>query len=162
MHNNLGGTYIIWLSLLVGSVLAILPLPDGLALFRPAWLPLIFLFWQMTYPDRFGLLFAWILGIYMDVLVGVIFGQNAMAMLVMAMTGFQVHRRFRMYPVLQQSFMTMVIVGLYQLVALWINSATGYIKPNLSYVFPVITSAFIWPWLVAFLRFFSSKFVRMD
>ena len=120
---------------------------------------LVVIFWILALPQYYGLFFAWIAGLIMDVLYGTVFGQNAMAMLFMALAINQLHRRLRMYPWWQQCFMVLVIVGLYQLTVLWIGNATGRVNPSLLYLLPSVSSALLWPWMAALLHSLRRRFI---
>ncbi len=156
---NSHGHWLVWLTILFAAVFSLLPMPDMLSMVRPALIPLVAIFWIMALPQYYGLFFAWSLGLMMDVLYGAVFGQNAMAMLFMALAVNQLNRRLRMYPWWQQSFMVLVIVGLYELAAIWIGSATGQRAPSLLYLLPAVTSALLWPWLAAILHGFRRRFI---
>ncbi|MTI14825.1 rod shape-determining protein MreD [Sansalvadorimonas verongulae] len=151
--------WLVWLTMLMAAVFSLLPMPELVAYARPAWVPLVVIFWTLALPQYYGLFFAWIAGLIMDVLYGTVFGQNAMAMLFMALAVHQLHRRLRMYPWWQQCFMVLVIVGLYQLAVLWIGNATGRVNPSLLYLLPSVTSALLWPWLAALLHSLRRRFI---
>ncbi|CAM3790307.1 rod shape-determining protein MreD [Parendozoicomonas haliclonae] len=151
--------WLVWLTTFFAAVLSILPLPDVIAPGRPAWVPLVVIFWMLALPQYYGLFFAWIIGVLMDALHGTVFGQHAMAMLFMAMAVTQLHRRMKMYPWWQQSFMVVVIIGLYQLAILWIGNATGRLNPTLLYLLPAVTSALLWPWLAALFHSLRRRFI---
>lgn len=151
--------WLVWMTMLLAAVLSLLPMPDLISFARPAWIPLVVIFWILALPQYYGLFFAWIAGLIMDVLYGTVFGQNAMAMLFMALAINQLHRRLRMYPWWQQCFMVLVIVGLYQLTVLWIGNATGRVNPSLLYLLPSVTSALLWPWMAALLHSLRRRFI---
>ena len=151
--------WLVWLTTLIAAVLSVLPMPELLAIGRPAWVPLVVIFWILALPQHYGLFYAWIVGLFMDVLHGTVFGQTSMAMLFMALAVNQLYRRLKMYPWWQQCFMVLVIVGLYQLTILWIGNATGRLSPSLLYLVPSITSAMLWPWLAAFLHGLRRRFI---
>ena len=151
--------WLVWVSVSLAAVLSLLPMPEILATGRPAWVPLVVIFWILALPQHYGLFFAWAVGLVMDVLYGTVFGQGAMAMLFMALAVNQLHRRLKMYPWWQQCFMVLVIVGLYQLTTLWIGNATGRLNPSLLYLLPSVTSALLWPWLAALLHSLRRRFI---
>lgn len=150
--------WIVWMTLLIAFLLSIVPMPVELSLARPAWVPLVMMYWIQALPERFGLLFAFIMGLLLDVFLGTLFGLSAMGMVLVAFIVMGLHRRLRMFPVWQQAFMVFVIIGCYQLLTLWIRSAFGRAAPSLWYLLPSVTSAIIWPWLMAGLRFLRRYF----
>ena len=78
--NPAQGGWLILASLVVAMVLAIFHLPETwpqwLGWLRPAWVPLFVFFWVMALPHRLGLVSAWIVGIFVDVLFGDPIGLN--------------------------------------------------------------------------------------
>ncbi len=151
--------WLVWLSLFFAAALSLLPMPDNLSYIRPAWVPMVAIFWILALPQYYGLIFAWTVGLIVDVLHGAVFGQHAMAMLFMALAVNQLHRRLRMYPWWQQCFMVLAIVGIYQMTILWIGNATGRLNPSLIYLLPSVSSALLWPWLAAVMHGLRRRFI---
>ena len=50
-------------SFILALVLAVIPLPDAVAAFRPDWVPLVMIYWALALPARFGLLTALCIGL---------------------------------------------------------------------------------------------------
>ena len=144
--------WVVWITLLIAALLSIAPVPEWVSVSRPAFVPLVMMFWIQTLPERFGLPFAFIIGLLLDVFLGTVFGLSTMGLLLVAFITTGLHRRLRMFPMLQQVFMVFVIIGCYQLLILWVRSAIGRTAPSLWYLLPSVTSALIWPWLVFILR----------
>ena len=88
----------IFASLIFGLILTIVPLPDALDAWRPAWLAMLVLYWTLDQPERFGLLGAWLVGIAMDTLTGTLLGQHALALMVIAFINLKLHLRIRVFP----------------------------------------------------------------
>ena len=70
--------WVIWLSLLVGLVLAVAPMPTFTEIGRPLWLAMLLTYWVLLLPERVGMVTAWLLGLAQDVLYGNLLGQNAL------------------------------------------------------------------------------------
>jgi rod shape-determining protein MreD len=68
------------LSALLALTLAILPLPNALAPFRPDFLVLVVLYWSIESPRAGGLTLAFFAGLALDVIQGVVLGQHALAL----------------------------------------------------------------------------------
>ena len=64
--------------------LAVLPLPAVLEAFRPDFLVLVVLYWSIESPRAGGLTLAFIAGLALDVIHGVVLGQHALALTLMA------------------------------------------------------------------------------
>ena len=59
-----------WITVALGLVLAIVPLPDWLAPLRPDIALLAVIYWILTSPRTAGLGYAWLAGLFLDVLRG--------------------------------------------------------------------------------------------
>ncbi|MGI9274488.1 MAG: rod shape-determining protein MreD [Endozoicomonas sp.] len=150
--------WVVWISLLGAVVLSILPLPAWMSVARPAWVPMVLMYWVLALPERFGLFFAFFIGLLLDVFLGTLFGQSSMGLLLVTVIVLGLHRRLRMFPWWQQAFMVFVIIGFYQLLNLWIRSAIGRTTPSLWYLLPSLTSAALWPWVSGVLRYLRRYF----
>ncbi|MCL6415214.1 rod shape-determining protein MreD [Aestuariirhabdus sp. Z084] len=146
------GGLVILLSFVVALLLAVLPMPGWGQFVRPEWVALVAIYWVLALPERINIGWAWCAGLMLDVMQGTLLGQNALGLVIVAYIMTRLHRRMRMFPPLQQSFIVFVVVGLYQMIALWVRSATGAIVPGLSFLLPAITSAILWPWVFYILR----------
>jgi len=71
----------LWLSLLLGLLLDIAPLPDFMEAGRPLWLVLVLAFWALYLPSGVGFFTAFVLGLFEDVLLGTLLGQHALVLL---------------------------------------------------------------------------------
>lgn len=84
-------------------LLALLPLPETLAPFRPYWLALVVAYWVLENPDRAGLGFAFICGLAADVAQGAILGEQALRMVILAFILDRFRTRLRFFPIWQQA-----------------------------------------------------------
>ncbi len=140
------------LSFLVALILSSLPLPDLAAVFRPEWLMLVLIYWCMAMPDRIGIFTGWILGLILDVMYGSLLGQNAMALAVIAYMVNMFHRRVRVFPVWQQSFMVFLFAIVYLALTAWVRGVAGEFPIQWIYWTPALTSALVWPLIYILLR----------
>jgi rod shape-determining protein MreD len=74
--------FVIFLSLLTGLILMILPLPESVLYYRPHWVALMLIYWSLALPERVGLWFAFFSGIVVDVSQGTLLGQHALALVI--------------------------------------------------------------------------------
>jgi rod shape-determining protein MreD len=130
-------------------VLAIVPLPSWLDPARPDLALLAMIYFILTSPRIAGLGYAWLSGLMLDVLRGIVLGQHALGFLVV---GFLTHRlqlRMRMFPLLQQAAIVTLLLGLYHFIVFWIDGLTGH--PYTAWVrwLPVASGALLWPLVVA-------------
>lgn len=145
------------LSLLVAYVLAIVPLPEFLVHWRPAWVALVVIYWVIAQPHRFGVVSAWITGLVLDVLVNNTLGQNALALATIAYTTYLLHMRIRVFPLWQQCLSILVLVGIFMLVNLMIMRAVYTTATTMMYWVPALVSALIWPWMVLLLDLVQNR-----
>ena len=140
-------TVVMWFTLVLALLLSVAPMPEHLEVGRPLWLALVLTFWAMNYPQHVGLLTAWCLGLAQDVLYGTLFGQHALALVLVVFLVLTLQQRLKLFPLWQQSFALLIIYGLAQLVLLWLSTLSG-MRPEISfYAVPVAISCLFWPWL---------------
>lgn len=146
-NNNLGAAYF---SIFVAMVLTVVPIPESYVMWRPAWVPLLVIYWVATTPHKIGVFTAWCVGLLLDDLEGGVLGQNALALSFVAFFTYALHTRMRVFPVWQQIVTVMVLVGVYQLVNITVERAVSLAAWKMSYWLPSITAGLVWP-LVAML-----------
>ncbi len=133
------------LSFLVAFLLSVVTLPESLMLWRPEWVALVLFYWVLQAPDKVGLGTAWCVGLLLDVLEGTLFGLNALSLAVVAYLLLTMHQRIKMFPILQQSFTVFMVIGINLMLGHWIKSLIGYRPADMSFLFPAVSSALIWP-----------------
>ncbi len=85
------------LSALVALALAVLPLPVVLDPFRPDFLVLVVFYWSIESPRAGGLTLAFMAGLALDVIQGVVLGQHALALTLMAAWATHLRLRLRVF-----------------------------------------------------------------
>ena len=139
------------ISLLIGLMLTMMPLPDAIAPFRPDWLVLLIIFWAMQLPLTWSVGTAWIVGIVLDVSQGTLLGQHALGLCVVAFITVRFHLLMRVFPLPQLTATVLPILALYQFLLFWINGVAGVNAPPVTYWGPVISGAVLWPVVMMFL-----------
>ncbi len=139
------------ISLLIGLLLTIMPLPDAISPFRPDWLALLIIFWAMKLPRTWSVGTAWIIGIVLDVSQGTLLGQHALGLCVVAFITVRFHLLMRVFPLPQLTATVFPILALYQFLLFWINGVAGVNTPPVTYWGPVISGAVLWPLVMMFL-----------
>lgn len=153
-----GRHYVIYLTLMVGYLLTIMPMPDWAQIFRPQWVALILIYWCMALPDRVGVGVGFITGLLLDVLVGTLLGQHALGLSVVAFLALRLHLRVRVMPLRQQVFTIFILLLVERLLALWSTGAAGYPTPSLWYWMTPFVSMLLWPWIYLLLRKVRRRF----
>jgi rod shape-determining protein MreD len=138
-------------TLVVGLMLSIMPLPDSIAPFRPDWLALLVIFWTMQLPRTWSVGSAWIVGLILDVSYGTLLGQHALAMCAIVFVTVRFHLLMRVFPLSQLTATVFALLALYQFLLFWINGVAGVSAPTVTYWAPVVTGTLIWPFLHMFL-----------
>ncbi|RPI12748.1 MAG: rod shape-determining protein MreD [Lysobacterales bacterium] len=138
-----------WASVAAGLVLAIVPLPAWLDVVRPDLALLAILYWILTSPRIAGLGYAWLAGLFLDVLRGMTLGQHALGFLVVAFLAHRLQLRMRMFPILHQAASVMLLLGVYHFVIFWTDGLTGHGYTGWNRWLPVLTGALLWPLIVA-------------
>jgi len=135
-------------SLVLTLMLALVPLPDSVAPFRPDWVAVVLVYWSLMAPRRFSLLTAFWVGIVLDTLSGALLGQNALALLVIVYLAEKFHLRLRVFPVSQLAITVLLLLGLYEFILFWIDGMAGRSVPLLERWIPPFTGTLVWLMLV--------------
>jgi len=147
-----GGIMIIMGTFIVALMLSQIPLPVFLEWWRPEFVALFVIYWIMALPQRFGVGFAWLIGLMLDVLKGSELGINAIALTIIAFITLLMHKKMRMYPLWQQAFVVLLLIVVNQLIFYWFQAVAGTSAGNLTFLIPAIVSALMWPWVFVVLR----------
>jgi rod shape-determining protein MreD len=138
----------VMLSALVALALAILPLPGAVDAFRPDFLVLVVFYWSIESPRAGGLALAFIAGLALDVIQGVVLGQHALALTLMAAWATHLRLRVRVFSVLSQSLTIFALLTGYQFILFWVDGATGNPVTNFSRWLAPLIGALVWPLMV--------------
>ena len=140
------------LSFVVALMLTALPMPPWAALWRPAWVALVLIYWCMAAPTYTGIVMGWTLGLFLDVLAGTLLGQHALALAIVAFVAHRFHRQVRVLPIWQQGVSVFGLVFLYQALILWITGIQGMPILAAAYWSSPLVSMLLWPWIFIVLR----------
>ncbi len=146
------GYWIIGLTFVLALMLTALPMPDWAALWRPAWVALVLIYWCMALPSRAGVVVGWSVGLLLDVMTGTLLGQHALALAVTAFIAHKLHRRVRVLPIWQQGVTVFGLVFVFQALVLWINGIMGMPVSLAAYLAAPLVSMLLWPWIFVVLR----------
>lgn len=148
----------IFISFLVATILAILPLPGLVNWLRPDWITLVLIYWVMAMPQRVSIGWAWVIGLFMDVLFGTVLGEHALALVCVAYFITRLHIRIRLFTSQQQMIMIFVVIIMYRAILLLLHGIMGDISHPLLWWLPSITSTIFWPWIFILLRDCDRRF----
>ena len=143
---------VIYLSLLAGLILMILPLPDWVQAYRPNWVALTLIYWSMALPRKVGLLYAFFTGLLVDTLLGTLLGEHALALVIIMYVNMNLYQRIRVLSLSQQSVYIFTLLFIYQLIISWVEGVMGRSTPLSLYLGAPVISTLIWPWVFVILR----------
>lgn len=133
-------------------LLNLLPISGFARWVRPDFVALVILYWTVHQPHRFGMGMAFALGLAMDVAVGVLLGQHALAYSLLAFAGFMLHRRLRMFSLMEQLWQVLPLLLAAQLVVALAGMAKGAAFPGWQYFLGGLVGGLLWPPLSVALR----------
>ena len=94
----------------------------------------------------------------MDVLLGSLIGQHALAYIVIAYIAANLYQRLRMFSVWQQAAVLLALLGTNHLIIFWVESFAGLSDWSFWYLLPAVAGALLWPWIFLLLRFLRRRF----
>lgn len=145
-------SYAIALSLICALVLQIMPLPAFVDVYRPDWVLLVLSYWTLALPHRVNIGVAFVNGLILDVLLGSSLGVHSFAMCVSIYVLAANYQRLRNYSLWQQAIVIGIMSAFYNLVVFWLQHLLTDVYFLITYMWPVVSSMIIWPWLFWLLR----------
>ena len=139
-------------SLIIALVLQIVPLPIQVDLYRPDWVLVVLSYWCMALPHRVNVGIAFVTGIAVDILVGTTLGIHSLGLSICVYILAANYQRLRNYSVWQQAIVIGLLSSLYHLLTFWVQHLLTDIYFQVDYLWPVLTSMAIWPWVFWLLR----------
>lgn len=143
---------LIWLCIVVALVLQIVPLPTQVDVYRPDWVLVVLAYWSMALPNRVNVGVAFVTGVAMDVLVGTTLGIHSLGLSLSVYILAANYQRLRNYSVWQQAIIIGLLSSLYHLLIFWVQHLLTDIYFQVNYLWPVLTSMVLWPWVFWLLR----------
>ena len=148
MNPGRGGWFILLtliIALLLEAARAPLSWPEWLDWLRPGWMIIVVLFWVKELPHRFGLLSAWILGFFVDVVHADPLGLNGVILATVTYVAWSFHERLRMYSAVQQAIIVLLFVWTGDLLRLAVHNVIGERAFNWGLLTSGFISALLWP-----------------
>jgi len=143
---------IILLTFLVALMASIMPLPLSVDAFRPDWVLVVLLYWCLALPARVNVISAGVMGFIHDVLIGSALGVHAGAMALSVYIVAGNFQKIRNFSVWQQALIVGVLSALYHLIVFWLQRFLTDAVFLPSYLYPVLTTIILWPWVLLLLR----------
>ncbi len=133
-------------SIIFGFMLTAIPFPDWLSDWKPNWIGLFVFYWCITAPQRVGVVFCFITGMLLDVQHGSSLGEHALCLSFIAYFAVTNHRRFILYPSIQQSIVIFFVIFLYGLIIANIQRFSSNITFEWGVLYQAMITAIAWPW----------------
>ncbi|WP_374087792.1 rod shape-determining protein MreD [Methylomicrobium lacus] len=133
--------------------LRIAPLPGDWGFLNPDWVLLSLIYWSLAVPERVGIFHAWSFGLLTDVLLGRLLGQYALAYSLVIYLCLKLHKRLRLYPLIQQALFIFFCLLLSQLLLFFIKNAQHPAQLHATFWLPVLSGTLAWPLVYTTLRF---------
>lgn len=139
--------------MLLGALVAlIIPLPGLLEPLRPDFVALVILWLCLLAPRPAGLVLAFLAGLAVDAVHGMLLGQHALAFTVIAYVALKFRLRVRAFPPLQQAAVVFALLALGEFLVFWIDGVTGHAVTEWTRWVGVFTGAALWPVLAGLLE----------
>lgn len=150
------GFFVILLSFLAAICLSILPLPLWMNNLWPLWIVLVLIFWAAYLPHVLSPWVVWFVGLLNDVIQGSWLGEHALAFTVVYFISYWMSRQIKVFPLWAQIAKIAMILFVYQ--ALIAICQQNSLKDIFFFIFPLLTSLILWPWMLFLMRGIAMKF----
>ena len=134
-------------SLLAAALLALLPLPNVLLVFRPYWLALVLIFWALEAPSQVGFGLVFVVGVLADVLFGTLLGEQALRLCVILFLVMRFRPRLRFFPLSQQALAVGLLLLNDRVITVSIRLISGEGLPVPSFWLAPLVGTLLWPWI---------------
>jgi len=138
-------------TVLLALILQALPLPSWLEALRPSFIGLAVIYWAIFAPHAGGIFAPWLAGIGYDLFKGVVLGQNALALALVAYVAMSLHQRLRNQTLVQQSLFVFAMLTLNEFVVWGIEGWSGHgASTPWRWIQPMI-GGMLWPFVALLL-----------
>lgn len=132
------------ISLAIALMFNFLPLHQDILIFRPDFVALTIIYWNINYPHKMGMSIAFIMGLMMDVGNTDILGQHALAYCIAVYLTLVLGRRLRIFSVMLQAPQISLILFAMQVVTVLVAISGGSDLPTWHYFFATATGTLLW------------------
>lgn len=136
---------IIALTLFLGMMFLLTPMPLAISAGRPLLVLLILIYWALYCPERVGVGVAWVVGLLTDFLYGVMLGPYSLGFAIAIYMVVRLHARINMFPLFQQALFVGMLVAGVQCLAIVLGMLLGHIDMPWRVLWSIPTSLLCWP-----------------
>jgi len=147
MKHNRESRSLIFLTIVMAILLALIPLPDLLMPFKPYWLALVIIYWSLETQDMISMGLAFLVGLALDIVSGSLLGLHALSLVVMVFLVQHFRPRLRFFPPWQQALSVLGLLVNDRIILIWITVLLGEPLPTWQYWLPPLLGMALWPWL---------------
>lgn len=151
-------TVLISITLFIGLILMIFPLPNAVVWYRPEWTLMILLFWLTSIPDRVGIVAAWFVGMLVDLSLGTTLGLHALIYTLVAYFVLKFHMVMRGFSMSQKTLLILLMTSFCLAVQYWAVAHPNMTSSVWKYWSPILTTSLFWPWTFLLLRAYQAHF----
>ena len=167
MSRNLKYQLLIFLALFIALYIDTYMFTSYFQMWKPTFVLLTLIYWNMALPDRIGIIAALSFGIFVDLIEGALLGLHCILFILITYVCQRFFYQFRVSPLWQQSFILFFLFILYKQVFALDFMNTNQDLTNLSdssffmnsFLFALF-SAFIWSALFLTLRYYRRRLVK--
>ena len=145
------GGFIVF-TLISALLLNLLPWSGTALWIKPDFVALAVLYWCIEQPRKIGFVAAWLLGLFMDVADGTLFGQHALSYSMLAYAGIVLHRRVLGFTGTAQVAHVVILLLMNDLIVLAIRALAGADFPGFQYFIGSFVAGALWLPLGALLK----------
>ena len=138
---------VIFATLALAALLAIVPLPDALRAAWPYWMALTMIYWCLETQDRISLGLGFATGLALDLLTGSLLGLHALSLVIIIYLVNRFRARLRFFPPWQLALSVFALLMNDRIILLWVISLRGDPLPSLDFWLPPLVGTLAWPWL---------------
>jgi rod shape-determining protein MreD len=142
---------------LIALAATVAPLPESLELFRPDFVALTVLWFCVLSPRLLGLSYAWCAGLALDGFKGVLLGQHALTLTVIAYVASKLRLQIRAFPPLQQAAVILALLWLNEFLLFWLDGVAGHAVTDWRRWISVPVSAAFWPLISGLYARFAAR-----
>ena len=167
MNRNLKNQLLIFLTLFIALYVDTYMFTSNFQMWKPTFVLLTLIYWNMALPDRIGIMAALSFGIFIDLIEGSLLGLHGILFVLITYVCQRFFYQFRVAPLWQQSFILFFLFILYKQVFALDFMNTNQDLTNFSdssflmnsFLFALF-SAFIWSPLLLTLRYYRRRWVK--
>lgn len=128
-------------------VAMLVPLPALLQPLKPYWPALVLLYWSLESGERVSLGLAFSVGLFADLLNGVLLGEQALRLTALVFIALRFRSRLRFFPMWQQALAVLALLLNDRVLQTIVHVVAGDVIPPPSWWVAPFVGAAIWPFL---------------